>query len=35
LKKAYDKAHKAGRLQEAYNAKKAARAAGVNVSTWL
>jgi hypothetical protein len=34
MKKAYIKAHKSGKNQEAYNAKKAARAAGVDVSTW-
>lgn len=34
LKKAYNKAHKAGNIQEAYNAKKKAKAAGADVSSW-
>ena len=34
LKKSYDKAHKSGNIQAAYNAKKAALSAGVNVSSW-
>jgi hypothetical protein len=34
LKKAYQEAHKKGDAQKAYNAKKAARVAGVNVSSW-
>jgi hypothetical protein len=34
LKKVYDKAHKARNSQAAYNAKKQAKAAGVDVSNW-
>jgi len=34
LKRAYSKAHKSNNTQAAYNAKKAARAAGVDVSNW-
>lgn len=34
LKKQYDEAHKKGDVQQALNAKKAARAAGVDVSIW-
>jgi hypothetical protein len=34
LKKVYQEAHKSGDTQKAYSAKKQARAAGVNVSTW-
>ena len=34
FKKRYDKAHKEGKLQLAYNAKKEARSAGVDVSVW-
>ena len=34
LKKSYQEAHKKGDSQKAYNAKKQARAAGINVSAW-
>jgi hypothetical protein len=34
LKKAYDKAHSDGKLQNAYDAKKAAKQAGVDTSKW-
>lgn len=34
FKKKYDKAHKEGNSQAAYNAKKKARVAGVDVSSW-
>ena len=34
LKRAYDKAHNGGGIQDAYNAKKAAKQAGVDVSKW-
>ena len=33
-KKKYDSAHSKGNLQAAYNAKKAAKAAGINTSNW-
>jgi len=35
LKRKYDKAHKEGNTQEAYNLKKQARASGVDVSGWV